>query len=284
MKHTLIILAAAAATVALGSCSVINSKKAPVPAVSEAAAIEATRAHDAQALAGHWYIASVDHITLTGYAADDDEWPFIEFVPAEGRFYGSNGCNVINGNFTVTVGQNLQLSDLAVTMRYCPDDTLGYRISSALDATRSFSLTNSENGDRILALHGANHRTVMTLKKSDISFLNGPWQVTAIGTTAVTDPEVRLVFDVPEGRLHGSTGCNLLNGELSRNPQLTNSVQFGNLATTRRMCPDLSTESALLIALEEVASARQDSPTAVTLHDASGHALITLTKLSKADF
>ena len=101
----------------------------------------------------------------------------------------------------------------------------------------------------------------------------------------VTNPDVKLVIDVPEGRVHGNTGCNLLNGAITRDPMVVSSVQFSSLATTRMMCPPGENyESALLISLEEVYSGRRADNKGAELLSNSGKTLIKLTPLSRADF
>lgn len=233
-------------------------------------------------LAGRWIISSVGKTQVKGY---EDEWPYIEFSSSDGRFYGSDACNVINGGYTVSPGQKLAFSQVASTMRFCPDDTLAAPIALALDATRSFSISK-KGGSEILALYNDKHLPVMTLRNPDIIFLNGPWQVVAIGKNRVANPDVRLVFDVTEGLVHGNTGCNVLNGSITQDPQVTSSVQFSALATTRMACPPGdNTEQQLLIALEETATARRVDGDAdrVELLSPSGRVLITLHRLSKSD-
>ncbi|MDE6119046.1 MAG: META domain-containing protein, partial [Muribaculaceae bacterium] len=221
----------------------------------------------------------------TQVKGNEDEWPYIEFSDSEGRFYGSDACNIINGSFTVEPGQKLTFSQIASTMRFCPDDTLAMPINIALDSTRAFSIS-TKGGSEVLSLHNEQNLTVMTLRNPDIIFLNGPWQVIAIGKTHVSNPDVRLVFDVTEGLVHGNTGCNLLNGSITQDPQVTSSVQFSALATTRMACPPGdNTQQQLLIALEETATARRadGDPDRVELLSSSGKVLITLNRLDKSD-
>ncbi len=233
-----------------------------------------------RSLAGHWYIKSVGTIQLQGI--EDDEWPFVEFVPAEARFYGQDGCNVINGSYRVEGTNGLELSQVATSMRLCPSDTLSYPIARALDATRAFDITTT-GGTSILTLTDESQKTVMTLRKSDIDYLNGAWQVTAINGKEINVPAARLVFDVDANTVSGNTGCNRLRGDIARNPRVSTALQLTNLVTTRMTCPDIQTESSLLIALEEVAAARESGSGKVELLDAAGHPIVTLSRLTKAD-
>ncbi|MDE5660300.1 MAG: META domain-containing protein [Muribaculaceae bacterium] len=228
---------------------------------------------------GHWFIKSVGSIKL--HSIEDEEWPYIEFVAAEARFYGHDGCNLINGSYRLGADHSLELSNIASTLRMCEGDSLAYPIANALDATKSFSVSRASDGAMTLTLVGADKRPLMTLGKSDIDYLNGAWQVTAVNGRNINVANARLVIDVNSGRISGNAGCNRLNGEISRNPQVGSSVQFSNLATTRMTCPDIQTESALLIALEEVVTARSGSDDTADLLDSSGHCVVKLSRLTR---
>ena len=240
-----------------------------------------THGRSATGLDGRWYVSTIGTIRLQ--QLEDNEWPYLEFSPAEARFYGYDGCNIINGAYSTTPEKALELSEVATTMKLCEGDSLAYPIARALNETRSFATTAGADGSRTLTLSNSAGKAMMTLRSSDIDFLNGPWQVVAINGKKIDVPEARLIFDVAANTVTGNAGCNRLNGELTRNPRLSASVQFSNLATTRMTCPDIETESALLIALEEVTHARQKKDAAVLL-DASGKQLVKLTRLTKSDF
>lgn len=232
-------------------------------------------------LSGHWYIRTVAGEKVAPPVEDDAEAPYLEFVPTEARFYGSNGCNIINGDYQVGAAQSLHFFSIATTMRLCPGNDLELPIARALDATRSFSIT-SDKGAKILALHNADKLTVMTLRCSDIDFINGAWQVTKIYSDKVTNPDCRLIFDVNEGRINGDTGCNMLMGELRRERNESRNISFSGLSTTRRMCPDIKLEQSLLIALEEVTNVRHGQGNSIELLNSQGAPIIHLTPIPKS--
>lgn len=269
--------------IALGSCSALKRDNAAAFNSGDSVPLYpvATSPKTDTSIGGHWYIRSVGSITLTDF--EDEEWPFVEFVPAEARFYGNNGCNLLNGSYRLGQAQELTLSNVATTMRLCQGDSLAFPIGNALEQTASYSIANGPDGSTILSLHNDKNLTVMTLRKSDIDFLNGPWQVVAVNGKAVDMPDAKLVFDINSGRISGCAGCNRLNGEITRNPQVSSSIQLSNLATTRMTCPDIQLESNLLIALEEVASVRKGKNDTAEMLDPSGHAVVKLKKLSRQD-
>lgn len=274
----------ALALMAVSSCSIFKKNQAETFNTGDAIPLYPVSDQGAQerSLAGHWYIKTVGNSSLQGF--DDEEWPFLEFVPAEARFYGQDGCNIVNGSYRVDGGNSLQLSEVATTMRLCPDDTLAYPIARALNTTNSFKLSNGADGTTVLSLLNVAGQTVMTLRKSDIDFLNGAWQVVAIKGKEINVADARLIFDVDANTVSGNAGCNSLMGEITRNPQVSNALQLTNLATTRMTCPDIQTESALLVALEEVATAKETGDSTVELLDAVKHPVVTLRRLTKQDF
>lgn len=285
MNKTSRILILAGIALSTTGCALIKSRNATTVDSGDArplfpvTVVNTTSGH-AIGLEGRWYVKTVGRMTLNDI--EDADWPFIEFVAPEARFYGNDGCNIINGSYRLGQAQTLTLSDIATTMRFCPDDTLSYHIVAALNSTRNFATSLAPDGSSILSLNNDKNIPVMTLRKSTIDFLAGPWQVVEINGTPCSAADARLIFDVNTNRITGNAGCNRLNGEITRDPKHSSSVQFSNLATTRMTCPDIQTESALLIALEEVASARKHGNYA-ELQSASGTVVIKLKKLTKED-
>lgn len=275
------LLAASLAAALLSGCSLLRKQEEATVDSPDAMPLYPVNIYTGASISGHWYITTVGSIKLTGYESED--WPFLEFMADEGRFYGNNGCNIINGTYHVSSGQELRLSNVAATMRLCPADTLEFPIARALDSVRAYSVSTARDGSTLLSLHNDKNLTVMTLRKSDIDFINGAWRVTAINGEEVTTPDCRLVFDVAEGTIHGDTGCNLLNGVLTREAKRTGALGFSALRTTRRACPDLATEQKLLIALEEVTSASRGDHGDIALLNTAGTPIIQLTPLKKAD-
>lgn len=280
MKKSPLLIATLTVAATLTGCSLLKRQEASTVNSQNAMPLYPVTVYSDASLAGHWFIRSVGNITVTGY---EEEWPFLEFVPTEARFYGNNGCNIINGSYRIGSTQTLELSNVAATMRLCPSDSLEFPIARALDDVKSFSVTTATDGSTVLSLHNAKNLTVMTLFKSDIDFLNGAWKVASINGKEIENSECRLIFDVPEGRVSGDTGCNILNGQLTREPSVSGSLGFSHLATTRRMCPDISTEQSLLIALEEVTFARHSNGKSVDLLDRNGIPVLHLLPLSKSD-
>jgi len=224
-------------------------------------------------LQGEWNIYEVNGRRVAGTEAEGH--PYINFEIGVDRFYAFNGCNVLNGDFVVKPGQLIEFVNTLATQKYCPDVENEYAIDRAMNSVRSYSL-EKRGQEFYLNLHDKSHLTVLTLRKHNLDFLNGTWSVTQINDVMCPNAGIQLLIDIPEGKLHGNTGCNVLNGILSEDPDKVSSIQFQNIVTTRAACTDQSLETSLLIALEEVETARRGHGHSVMLLDKNGKTLLIL--------
>ena len=227
-------------------------------------------------LKGDWAIESVNGKTAVGEKA-----PFLKFVPAEGKVYGNNGCNVINAEYKYnSEDSTLTFSYLATTMRLCHKEGLtDTEINLALDATRYYKC--ELNGDNYnLTLYNEEWEPVMELMHQNFQFLNGTWSVKEISGEKVDVPKMKLVIDVEEGKLHGNTGCNVINGSLEINMESANSISFQAIAKTMMLCPDENYETQLLVALEEAMKALPLKGDRVELLDSQDKPVLILERTS----
>lgn len=224
-------------------------------------------------LKGDWAIE-----TVTGKEAVGEETPYLKFVPADKHIYGYNGCNVINATYeynpadsTLTFGNTLS------TMRMCSKTGItDIEINAALANTRRYITELRDDSQVYLYLLDGAGTRLMTLMHQNFDFLNGTWSVVAINEEAVNIPDMKLVIDVDEGKVHGNTGCNILNGDLDTDMETPNSISFSAIATTRRMCQDNNWETPLLVALEDATYARPISADKVLLLNAQNEVVLEL--------
>lgn len=223
-------------------------------------------------LKGDWAIESVN-----GKSAVGEKAPFIRFAPTEKMIYGNNGCNVINGSYKYNPADStISFSNIASTMMLCHKDGLtDYEINAALDATKYYSLEIKDN-DFTLYFLNSSKKVVMSLMHQNFQFLNGTWLVTKINSTPVDEPDMKLVIDVDEGKIHGNTGCNILNGSMEIDMEKGNSISFSGIATTRMACPPGNHQTELLVALEEASTAKPLSKNAVVLRNDQGDQVLQL--------
>lgn len=225
-------------------------------------------------LKGDWVIE-----TVNGKSAVGEKAPFIRFSPSENMIYGNNGCNVINGSYKYNPADStIRFSNIASTMMLCNMEGLtDYEINAALDLTRYYSWEIKDSDFYLYFLNEAK-QPVMGLMHQNFDFLNGAWHVTAINGKSVDEPDMNLVIDVDEEKIHGNTGCNILNGSMEIDMEQPNSISFSRIATTRMMCPDGNHETELLVALEDTSTAKPISKNSVLLLNSQGKEVLKLVR------
>ncbi|MDE7402360.1 MAG: META domain-containing protein [Muribaculaceae bacterium] len=224
---------------------------------------------------GDWAIETVYGKKVVG-----EEAPFIKFVPEERRVYGNNGCNVINAEYTYSPKDStIRFDNIAATMRMCDKEGLtDYEINTALGSARFYSWKVDGN-DYYLTFYNETGSPVMLLMHQNFEFLNGTWIVSRINDKEVHVDGMKMVIDIDEGKLHGNTGCNIMNGNVDIDMNHPNSISFSAIATTRMACPDTDQlQTALLVALEEVTAAKPVSPREVVLYNDQAKPVLTLVR------
>lgn len=274
------IIITAAAVLFLCSC---NSRKVAVTTTGQVKTETATQTEGAiqKVLYGQWIATNINGTAVTG-----NDRPYMVFDesstnPFIVNLYAYDGCNILNGALAVTPGgQMSRTSEFLSTMKMCPDAQYEIGFTMALNTVSKYSI-EQVGRDYLLYIKNAQGNTTMTLRKSDLGFANGAWQVTKLNGTAVpTDVEMQMVIDIPEQKLHGNAGCNTMNGSIYMNPDIQNSLEFKNIATTRMTCPQIALEQQLLTALAQVKTVQLGKDGSLMLVDANGHTLLTLTKLN----
>ncbi|MDE7381809.1 MAG: META domain-containing protein [Muribaculaceae bacterium] len=228
-------------------------------------------------LSGDWAIE-----TVNGKNAVGESTPYIRFAPSENRIYGNNGCNTINASYKYNPNDSTIVFDKMIsTMMACGMEGItDYEINAALNNTRRYSWNLDNNNTYYLYFYDSHDNQVMSLMHQNFDFLNGTWKVVSIDDEPVNVEDMKLVIDIDEGKLHGNTGCNILNGSLETDMDTPNSISFQSIATTRMACPDAQYETLLLVALENASHAKPVSSDKVLLLDNNNKVVLTLIRTS----
>lgn len=307
MKTIRSIIAISAMALALSGCSVFNGAggifgKSDKKDVSDAQVVENTttekRDHNTAAkpdgsrhesgadkhksdlaglLDGEWVITAIGDARLPQY----DEMPYVNFEESAGRFYASNGCNILNGNYKLAADNKITFSGVLSTMKECGDDEFERAISNILkDGVNVKAGIEKKGVESYLYFDNRAGKRVMTLRKHNMEPLNGLWRVERIGRDDVKDSGLDIFIDVSELKTHGNTGCNYFNGEIVIDPSAPSAISFSQMAVTMRMCENSEVERAYLVALEETVSY---SLVGNTLHfmNEKGHTVLVLKRQRK---
>lgn len=228
-------------------------------------------------LSGDWAIE-----TVLGKKAVGETAPFIKFVPGENRIYGNNGCNIINGAYTTDAkAKTITFGNLATTMMMCGQNNItDAEIGEALGLTVKYTIENGSDEESILRFYDAGGKEVMTLMHRDFHFLDGTWAVKTIDGEAVNLEGMKVALDVDEKRMHGNTGCNIINGELETDMDAANSISFSKIGMTKMACPDSGWETRMMVALEEAVTAKKVSADEIEFIGSSGQQVMLLKKTS----
>ena len=226
-------------------------------------------------LSGDWAIQVV-----LGKKAVGEIPPYIKFVPGEKRIYGNNGCNIINAFYTSdSAEKTVSFRNLAATMRLCAEDNITEaEIGEALGLTVRYSIEQGNDEESILRFYDAGGKEVMELMHRDFHFLDGTWGVIAIDGEKVNIEGMKVALDVEEKRLHGNTGCNIINGELETDMDAANSISFSKIGMTRMACPDSGWETRMMMALEEAVTAKKVSSDEIEFIGSNGKPVMLLKK------
>lgn len=225
---------------------------------------------------GEWTVFSVDGETISG-----EERPYIIFSEKENKIYGSNGCNIINGDYEATESGEIAFINIISTMMACDNSPYENAINNGINNAAMYSIT--QNGhEYYMTISSFENQELLVLRKHNMDFLNGAWRVSEINNKKNKNESITLMFDITELRLHGNTGCNLVNGSIYIDSDKNNSIQFHGLIATRMACPenDMKTETALLVALEEVEHAEKDNENTVKFFDKDKNEILVLTKIN----
>lgn len=112
--------------------------------------------------------------------------------------------------------------------------------------------------------------------------LNGEWNIMTVnGKQATAEKQPFIGMDLTAQRLYGCAGCNRIIGSVEVGTSKAGQISFGQVGSTRMLCANMGTESAVLEALNHV-SGYKGTEKELTLTDGNGHALLTLAKRPEA--
>ena len=114
-----------------------------------------------------------------------------------------------------------------------------------------------------------------------VSSLDGEWNITEVDGQKISTERMPFIgFDVAQKRIYGNSGCNRMMGSFEADSLKPGTLKFGQIGSTRMMCPDMKTEQMVLGVLDKVTSFQtvSDKPDVITLCNQDGRPLMTLEK------
>lgn len=220
-------------------------------------------------LEGEW-----DIVTLRKKPVSTPDRAYLYLDFKNFKVYGSTGCNDLNGRFQQS-GANINFKDFITTERACHSATRERDILKALAEVQRMTMSTQYNIE-YLNLMNSKGQVIMVLKHHNLDLMNGVWIVREADGVNVRDKNVRMVIDATMQTLHGNTGCNIINGIIHIDASKDHAIQFEDIHTTGNVCDDMTTETAILVALEQTESCKRINDAQVALLDHKGRIVLML--------
>ena len=107
----------------------------------------------------------------------------------------------------------------------------------------------------------------------------GEWNIVEVNGEKVSAENAPFLgFDKDGHRLYGNAGCNRLMGSFELDTLNAGKVKFGQVAATRMMCPDMTTENNVLNAFAQVKGYKKAGKDKVYLCNSSNRPVVVLQK------
>ena len=198
---------------------------------------------------GEWIILSANgrNINLR------DSAPYININASDSKIYGEVGGNIINARFSVPEKGSISISSVECTR--LPSDCVREEddIKSGLKNACSYTISKKKNDIYYLDILDKNGNTVIHAKRHNADVMTGIWRICKIDGNDVESGNLEIVVDVPELKIHGTTGCNIFNGDIGLDRNKDWFIQFQGIIVSRMKCEEskMATERDLMVALEE---------------------------------
>lgn len=197
---------------------------------------------------GEWNVVEINESLVSPGAGSR---VYFNFDVLGKKVYGNTGTNALNATYTLKKDNKISFGDLLVTkntggyFQYIERDLL-----KALDEVTSVALVKV--GDiEYMEMKNRHRNVVIKLRRQNLDFMNGPWLVKNINGEDVMDRDIKLVNDIDMLTVNITSGCNIINGVITVDPFKEFAIEYEDLKSSHHQCPNIDTETRLLIALEE---------------------------------
>lgn len=196
---------------------------------------------------GEWNVVDIKDVPVNLPAGSR---AYLQFDVDGGMIYGNTGSNAINAFYTLR-DNRINISNLLVTkmdggyFQYVERDLL-----KALNEVTSISLVMLGETE-FMEMRNKHRDIVITLRRQNLDFMNGPWLVKTLNGVNIVDRDIKLVNDIDMLTVNITSGCNIINGVITIDPFKEFAIEYEDLKSSHHQCPNIDTETRLLIALEE---------------------------------
>jgi heat shock protein HslJ len=198
---------------------------------------------------GNWRLAGLNNHPINKKAS----LPDLEIRLSEMRINGYSGCNNYSGTIQQLTQDSIRFGPIMSTKKACLNDNVEPEYYEAVNSVATYIV---EEG-RLNFYHQHGEKVLSFLKSNEADKrLHDIWNATQIFGEPVTRKNSipRLEINLTKMKVYGSDGCNNYTGSITKVTGET--LEFGNLASTRKMCPDMQVPDQYLKAINQVAGYR----------------------------
>ena len=214
-------------------------------------------------LNGEW---NVQEIRQTDVSLPRGARAYLYFDVMAGAIYGNTGTNSLNALYTIGKDNKINFSNVITTKM-----NGGYFQNVEKDLLKaladSYYIALTQVGEtEYMELKNKRRDVIVKLRRQNLDFMNGPWLVKKINDVNVADRDIKLVNDVEMLTVNITSGCNIINGVITIDPMKEYAIEYEDLKSSHNQCPNIDTETRLLIALEATLYCRKHSASEVDLY------------------
>ena len=190
---------------------------------------------------------------------------YFNFDVAGHMLYGNTGTNSVNATYKLGKDNKISIDNMLVTKKsggyfqYIERDLL-----KAIDDVTSVALVKVGDTE-YMELKNRRRDVLIKLRRQNLDFMNGPWLVKVINGEDVIDRDIKLVNDIDMLTVNITSGCNIINGVITIDTNKEFAIEYEDLKSSHHQCPNIDTETRLLIAMEETQFCRKRNDREVEL-------------------
>lgn len=191
---------------------------------------------------------------------------YLYFDVQGGAIYGNTGTNSLNALYTIGKDNKISFNNVITTkMNGGYYQNVEKDLLRALDDAAYIALTQVGETE-YMELKSKRREVIVKLRRQNLDFMNGPWLVKKINDINVADRDIKMVNDVDMLTVNITSGCNIINGVITIDPMKEFAIEYEDLKSSHNQCPNIDTETRLLIALEEALYCRKHGVNEVELY------------------
>jgi heat shock protein HslJ len=181
-----------------------------------------------------WNLAELDGQPVI--LDNEDSYAYLTFDEASPyRIYGYSGCNSIGGTYSIGTDNRLSFTPLAVTKRYCADNSIETKMLTSLRDVDGWDIANNQ-----LVMYRDGEVVARFNQSDDLRNLSGKWQLVYTSdvdkpfTTYFPNNRPYITFTEGMYTVAGNSSCNAFDCPITLDAN--NRIKFGSCTSTKIAC------------------------------------------------